>query len=434
MNIVQITPGAGKMYCGNCFRDNALVASLRKLGHSVTMVPLYLPMTLDEVSQHGTTPIFFSGINVYLGQKSELYRKAPRWLHNVLASPKLLEIAAVQAGKTRAEELGDITLSMLRGEQGNQVRELNELITWLKTSERPEIISLSNVLLVGMARKLKQELGVPIICSLQGEDSFLDGLSTEFRELAWQVTSERALDVDYFIAPSRYFAELMSRRLKIPQEKIRIVHNGINLDGFKGSSAKPSTPTLGYFARMCPEKGLHLLVDAFVELKKRGQTNLKLKVGGSCGPADEPFVQEQREKLMRAGALEQVEFFPNLNREEKITFLNSLTVFSVPAMYGEAFGLYLIEAMAAGIPAVQPEHAAFPELLELTGGGVLVAPTSSALADGIESLLLNPMRAQELGETGRHRVAEMLNAQKMAENFAKVCAHAVAQFPMANRK
>ena len=434
MHIVQITPGAGKMYCGNCFRDNTLVASLRKLGHSVTMVPLYLPMTLDEESQHRGVPIFFGGINVYLGQKSELFRKAPRWLHNVLASPALLELAAGQAGKTRADELGDITLSMLRGEQGNQVRELEELVTWLKANEKPDVVSLSNVLLVGMARKIRSELKVPVVCSLQGEDSFLDGLSPDFREQAWKTTAERALDVDLFIAPSRYFADRMSRRLNLPKEKVRVIHNGINLEGFKNERVEPPVPTLGFFARMCPEKGLHHLVDAFIELKKRGHTTLRLKIGGSCGPADEPFVQEQKEKLAKANILGDVRFHPNVSREEKIAFLQSLTVFSVPALYGEAFGLYLVEAIAAGVPVVQPDHAAFRELVEVLGGGIITAPSAKDLAAGIESLLANPSPTKQLADAGRKKVHEQFNAQRMAEHFAGACQHVIDQFPIANRR
>src|SRR5438270_3029410 len=97
MNIIHLTPGAGAMFCGNCFRDNALVAALRKLGHQVTMVPLYLPLTLDETDQSAGTPIFFSGLNVYLGQKSAFFRQAPDWFHNLLASPKLLRWAAGKA-------------------------------------------------------------------------------------------------------------------------------------------------------------------------------------------------------------------------------------------------------------------------------------------------------------------------------------------------
>src|SRR5689334_12726206 len=118
MNIIQITPGAGAMYCGNCFRDNALVAALRKSGHQAVMVPLYLPLTLDEDDQSAGTPIFFTGINVYLEQKSALFRHAPGWLHNLFASRPLLKWAAGKTASTRAEDLGEITLSMLRGENG----------------------------------------------------------------------------------------------------------------------------------------------------------------------------------------------------------------------------------------------------------------------------------------------------------------------------
>src|SRR5437867_12761360 len=128
MNIIQLTPGAGAMFCGNCFRDNALVAALRRMGHDVLMVPLYLPLTLDEEDQSAGTPIFFSGINVYLEEKSALFSKTPGWLHDLLAAPRLLKWAAGKAAKTQAADLGELTLSMLRGEEGNQGRELAQLI------------------------------------------------------------------------------------------------------------------------------------------------------------------------------------------------------------------------------------------------------------------------------------------------------------------
>src|SRR3989454_5419507 len=213
MNIVQITPGAGVMFCGNCFRDNALVAELRKLGPSVLLGPFYLPMTLDEEDQSSGTPIFFSGVNVYLEQKAAFFRSAPGWLHHLLASPALLKWAAARAAKTRAEEVGDLTISMLRGEEGNQARELDELIGWLKQHPHPDIICLSNALLVGLARKLKQELHSKIVCMLQGEDYFLDSLPQAQRDLAWNALAERAAEIDLFIAPSRYFGDLMGKRL-----------------------------------------------------------------------------------------------------------------------------------------------------------------------------------------------------------------------------
>jgi glycosyltransferase involved in cell wall biosynthesis len=96
-------------------------------------------------------------------------------------------------------------------------------------------------------------------------------------------------------------------------------------------------------------------------------------------------------------------------------------VFSVPARYGEAFGLYLIEAMAAGVPVVQPRTAAFPEIIEATGGGVLCEPGNpKSLADAIEQLLLNPQRARALGKIGRNAVFEKFNAEAMAKENLRV--------------
>lgn len=429
MHIVQITPGAGAMYCGNCFRDNALVRQLRDSGHEVTMIPLYLPLTLDEADESASTPIFFGGISVYLEQKSNFFQRTPAWLRRLLASRRILAWAGKRAAKTRASEVGDMMLSMLRGEEGRQARELAELIAWLQTQTPPGVICLSNALLVGLARQLKAELHAPIICNLQGEDAFLDGLPDSHREAAWQLLRERAADVDRFIAPSRYFGELMTRRLGLPPEKVSVVYNGIHLDGYEGEDRKPQgkiqrAPVLGYLARMCPEKGLDTLVEAFILLKQRGKVpRLKLQIGGSCGPGDEPFVKTLRKRLAEAGYIGEVAFLPNLTRAEKIDFLQGLTVFSVPALYGEAFGLYLIEALAAGVPVVQPRHAAFPELVETTGGGVLCEPGDpTSLADQIEELLLNPPRAEALGQAGRAAVQTRFTVAALAEQTMTVVA------------
>jgi len=425
MHLVQITPGAGAMYCGNCFRDNALVRELRHLGHEVTMVPLYLPLTLDEADESAATPIFFGGISVYLEQKSALFQRTPRWLRRLLASRKLLAWAGARAAKTKAAEVGDMMLSMLRGEEGRQARELDELIAWLKTQQRPDVICLSNALLVGLARKLKAELDAPVVCTLQGEDAFLDGLPDSHREPAWQLLRERATEVDRFIAPSCYFGELMARRLHLASEKVSVVYNGISLEGYEVTSSKSQVqraPVLGYLARMCKEKGLATLVEAFILLKQRGNVpRLKLQIGGSCGPSDEPFVKSLRKRLAEAGYVGEVAFFPNLSRAEKIDFLQGLTVFSVPALYGEAFGLYLIEALAAGVPVVQPCHAAFPELIAATGGGVLSEPgDAKSLAMKIEELLLNPNQAQALARAGQAAVQERFTTAAMARETLRV--------------
>ena len=296
LRIVQITPGAGKMFCGACLRDNALVTALRRLGHPAVMAPLYLPLTLDEEDQTSGAPFFFSGINVYLEQQSAFFRKAPGWLHRLLGAPALAKLASRAAGRARMEDLGELTLSMLRGEVGNQAREMDDLIGWLRV-EKPGVVCLSNALLAGMARRVRAELRVPVVCSLQGEDYFLDALPETHCQLAWRVAAERAADIDLFIAPSRYFGARMAERLKIAPARMKIVPNGINLDGYEAApdAAKAGPPVLGFFARMCRAKGLDQVVEAFIRLKKReGLRDLKLRVGGSCGPTDRVVVDEAR--------------------------------------------------------------------------------------------------------------------------------------------
>ena len=430
MNIVQLTPGAGAMFCGNCLRDNALVGALRALGHQVVMVPMYLPLTLDEPNESADIPIFFNGVNVYLEQKSSLFRHAPGWLHDLAASPRLLRWAAGRAAKTRAADLGDLTLSMLQGELGNQAREIEILLNWLKTQPRPDVICLSNAMLVGLGRRLKQGLGAPIVCTLQGEDTFLDGLPEPYRSTCWKTLGQRASELDLFIAPSQYFADRMRERLGLPADRVKVVYNGINLEGYQDHAATKSPivqapedglrsnsapPVLGFFARMCREKGLDTLVEAFIRIRESGRIpGLKLHVGGSCGPTDQALVDLLRERLRRASLDGDVSFFPNLDRAAKIAFLRSLSIFSVPAAYGEAFGLYIIEALAAGVPVVQPKTAAFPELVEATGGGVICpAGDVRGLASAIEELLLKPEHARALGASGRQSVMERFSAQAM---------------------
>jgi glycosyltransferase involved in cell wall biosynthesis len=342
--------------------------------------------------------------------------------------------AGSRAAKTKAVEVGDMMISMLRGEEGRQARELDELITWLKPQAHPDVVCLSNALLVGLARKLKAELRTKVVCTLQGEDAFVDSLPDANRDTVWQLLRERAADVDLFIAPSQYFAEIMKRRLQLPPEKIAVVYNGISLDGYevrgqRSEVGRQVAPGLGYLARMSKDKGLDTLVEAYILLKQRNSVpRLKLQIGGSCGPGDEPFVKSLRKRLAEAGYSGEVGFFPNLTRAEKVDFLQGLTVFSVPTTYGEAFGLYLIEALAAGVPVVQPHHAAFPELIEATGGGRLCEPDNpEALADEIEKLLRDPAQAQALGQAGQKTVFERFSVAAMARETLRV-------FEFVNRK
>jgi len=428
MRIIQLTPGTGSFHCGTCLRDNALVVELRRQGHDALMAPLYLPPTLDEASAEGA-PLFYGGVNVYLQQKSALFRKTPRWVDRVLDSPAMLAAAAGRAGSTQARDLGDLTLSTLRGEQGRQVKELNRLADWLAADGRADVICLSNILLIGLARRIKERTGAAVVCTLQGEDSFLDSLPGPDRQAAWETLAERALDVDAYIAPSRYYADVMQTRAKLPAARVHVVYNGILLDGYEPAPAPLAPPVLGYFARMCPPKGLATLVDAYLLLRQHNRIpNLKLRVAGSQTAEDAVFVGGLQGRLSAAGLAGDVEFIPNVTREEKIAFLRSLSALSVPTTYGEAFGLYVIEALAAGTPVVQPRHAAFPELIEATGGGMLCEPNDpSSLAETVEKLLSDPEQAYAMGQAGRQAVYSRFSVEQMAHGVLRVLAQAVSR-------
>jgi len=424
MRIIQITPSAGdSFYCENCLRDAALARAIMKLEHEGLTIPLYLPLTDEQSSSTRTSPIFFGGLNVYLQQKIALFRRTPRWLDRMFDSPRLLKWIGRMAGMTSARDLGETTISMLRGEKGRQIKELHRLIDWLDTHEnRPDIICLSNILLIGLARSIKQRLGVPVACMLQDEDEFLDGLVSPYSQQAWQIISERVSDIDVFIGVSKYYTETMQQRLRLDPDRTFVVYTGILLDGYESHGHRPEIPTIGFLSRMCSEKGLDTLVEAFLKIKKNEKLrNAKLRIAGGKRSDDEPFLDKIRQKLCSNGVIDDVEFLPDFDREARIAFLRSLSVLSVPEKQPVAYGLYVLEALAAGVPVVQPASGVFPELLAITGGGLLFEPNNvDALADALDSLLLEPDKARRLGEQGRAAVSEKFNIEQTAKEMVRI--------------
>ncbi|MEK0447488.1 MAG: hypothetical protein RLZZ399_2809 [Verrucomicrobiota bacterium] len=422
MKLLFLTPGTGSYYCGVCMRDNALVRQLRLMGHDAVLLPLYLPLTLEEEAASPGAPVFFGGLSVYLQQKFAWFRKAPRWVDRILDHPWVLSRLGRFSGMTQGPEIGALTLSMLQGEEGAQSREVEKLVGWMESGEKPDVVWLSTGLLVGVARRIREVLGVPVLCSFQGEDSFLDALPEPWRTRCWEEAGRRCAELQAMVAPSRYFAEKMRARLGLAEGSVRVVPNGMSLEGYGDGAAagiRGGAPTVGYLARLIPGKGLGVVVDAFLVLKKRGRVpGVRLACAGTMISGDAAFLEQQKERIRAAGWEGDADFLPNVTKEEKVAFLRGLTLLSVPASYGEAFGLYLIEAMACGVPVVQPRTAAFPEIVEATGGGVLVDEgTPEALALAWEKLLLDPERARRLGHAGREAVHRSYTMEVMAERF-----------------
>jgi len=424
MKIVQIIPGSGNaFYCENCLRDGSLSKALHRLGHDMLRVPLYLPIMSDELSEHSVDSVFFGGINVYLQQKSSVFRKTPRWLDSIFDSPSLLKWAAKRGGMTNPVELGDLTLSMLRGEDGNQIKELKRLVSWLgEKAKKPDVVHISNALLLGMVPLIKAKLRVPVVCSLQDEDIWIEALPEPQRSETWKIIARLSKEVDAFIAVSNYYKGFMCHRLGLPENKVKMVYNAIDLKDYEQSSLPMNPPVIGFLERQCREKGLSILTDAFIILKKKGKIpGLKMRVAGGSLVEDAPFLKEINSRLSEAGVGNDVEFLPNLGYEERLEFLKTITVMSVPAEHKEAFGIYIIEALASGVPVIEPNQGAFPELLGITKGGLLYEPNEpNILAGTMEILLLDPENLRRLGEQGRNAVFEKFSVDYMAQEVLNV--------------
>lgn len=418
MNFAFLTPGTGSYYCGACMRDNALAKSLLAAGHQVSLLPMYLPLQLDEeILPQAQTPIFFGGINVFLQQNLSLFRHTPRWLDDFLNNTQLLRFVAKRSHMTSARLHGAMALAMLRIEGSHFGKELDKLIDWLAI-EKPDVLCLGTALQAGMIRQLKERLGVKIICCFQGEDSFLDGLPEPYKTSCWNELRNRLQDADLLVAPSQFYADLMRQRLNAPDLRIEIMPNGIDLEGYL--PANPSTPpVIGYLARMIREKGLPDLVGAFIHLRTAlKHSDARLHIAGAATAGDSALIAELKQQLAAAGLSDQVTWSPNISREEKTSMLASLTLFSVPATYPEAFGLFLIEAMASGVPVVQPNASSFSEMIAISGAGILVPPGDPiALARAWHAVLDNPVDLQSFGENGRHAAVQTYSVQAMRDRF-----------------
>jgi len=423
MKIVHIIPGSGgTFYCQNCMRDNEMILTLRRLGHDILMVPMYLPLNVGGKGMMGDTPVFYGAINVYLKEKLPIYRHAPKWLERIFDSQSLLQMAAKKAGSTRASGLEEMTISMLQGEHGRQASELDHLIRYLKTDIKPDIVHLSNALLLGLARRLKNDLGTKVVCSLQDENEWIDPMHSEFKDVVWGKMTERARDVDAFIAASEYFAERSIKQMQLPKGKVYVVYGGIDLSRYQQSSLPFNPPIIGYLCRMTEYFGLGIMVDAFIQLKKTTKfNNTKLFLTGGYTADDQPFVHKMQKKLADNDLTDDVTFFEDFDVEPRIEFLKSLTLLSVPVPGGEAFGAYQVEALAAGVPIVQPNIGGYPEFIEATGGGILYEPnTPEKLAEAWVSLLENPEKLQNMGNTGLKSVREKYSMEQMANNIIDV--------------
>jgi len=437
MKLAFIVAGAADMYCGSCLRDSALATGLRQLGQDVTVIPTYTPLRLDgepTVDDH----VYFGGVEVFLADKLAAVRTRRGWLARLLGAQTILRWLGRTSVRTDPSKLGHLACSVLRGEEGNQKRLLEELVDFLEHQVRPDLVHLPNSLYAGFARLVHARLGVPVCCGLAGEDLFLSQLREPHRSEALALLRERARDVDAFIAGSQHCATYMSQWAGLDAEKISVVLPGIPLDGFPGEppgSDRAAPLTVGFFARIAPEKGLHYLARAFRELCRSGEfPGLRLKVAGYLGVGETRYAAAVRKVLAQAGLTSQVEFLGTVDREDKLDFFRSLDVLSVPTDYPEPKGLFVFEAFAAGVPVVLPDHGAFPEYIEAAGAGLLHKPRDPAdLAAQLAVVLRDSALRRELGAKGHRAARERFFVGRMAQETLRVYENLLGQEQLTSR-
>jgi glycosyltransferase involved in cell wall biosynthesis len=421
MRILSVTAGAAGMYCGSCLRDNALATELMARGHDVTLLPLYTPTNPDEPNV-SRDRVLFGGISIYLQQHIALFRRTPRFLDRLWDSPAVIGLFAGRSISTDPKLLGDLTVSMLHGENGVLRKEFDKLREWLAAEPAPDVVNLPNSLLISLARPLREALNCPVTCTLQGEELFLDGLIEPYRSKALDLIRRQVRDVDRFIAVSDWYAPMMSRLLGIDAARMSVVPLGINMNGYERGDGGGGLFRVGYFARISPEKGLLGLATAYVELRRRTRdTQLRLEAAGFLSDAHKPYLDEVKRVLDAGGVGHEFTYRGALNRAEKIAFLRTLSVLSVPTPYDEPKGVFLLEAMATGLPVVQPRRGTFTEVVEKTGGGLLVEPDDPArLADGLYELWNNSDRRRDLANRAFDGVRAHYSVQRSADRQLEI--------------
>lgn len=410
MRIAYLTAGAAGMYCGSCMHDNALAKALIERGHECLLLPVYTPIRTDETSI-SAEQVFFGGINVYLQQKMPVLGRLPRSVLKILDSPWLIKLATRRAGATRPELLGDLTISMLQGTHGHQAGEVKRMVRWLAEELKPDAIIMTNLLIGGCIPAIREVMDTKIFVWLQGDDIFLDSLTPSHRTEATKLMSMLAGQIDGCLVNSKFYGKKMGERLSIDESRQHVLPLAIHTSPFElgAQRVKPRAEgplKLGYFARLAPEKGFHVLAEAFIELSRMlGPGEAELHYGGWLGDHNRKYLEKTLRQLDRANLGGSHFHHGSPDLEAKVDLLHGFDLFSVPTEYEEPKGLFVLESLASRVPVVQPRHGAFPELLASTGGGLLCEPRDAgSLAQSLYQLASDKMQRTTLAQAGHQGI------------------------------
>ena len=426
MKICILSAGAGGMYCGSCMRDNALASALLRMGHQVTLIPLFSP-TKTDIPDVSDKRVFLGGINIYLQHASKWFRRTPRFLNWVFDRNWMLNLATKYGEGKPYSGMGGLTVDLLLGEEGNAVKELRRLVDFIRDELKPDVVTLPNLMFMGASRIFHEELKIPVVCELTGEDIFLDVLEEPQRARAREIIRSRVGSVSRFVATCDYYADRMADYLAVPRGRIDVVYPGLAKEFLDAVPAvvpnrNGRALTVGYLARVCPEKGIERLVDAMILLRGMpGMSEVQLRIAGYLSKRDEVFWEQLKRRVESSALKGAMTYVGEVDQAGKIDLLSSIDVFSAPGVYPESKGIFVLEALAMGVAVVQPSHGSFPELVRLTGGGTLTPPGDAAAhARRLADMLRDDAGRATYGAAGRKVVHETFTDTHMAEQMLKI--------------
>ncbi len=433
MKIAVITAGGAGMFCGSCMQDNTLVRALRMAGADAVLLPAYTPIRVDE-DNVSSDQIFLGGINVYLDSKLPGWSRIPRFARRWLDRPGLVKWLSKLSSSTDAAALGPLTIDLLKGNQGPQRAEINELIRYLCDKLQPDIILFSNALLSGIVPELRRRFSGRICCLLQGDDIFLDGLTEPWRAQALRLIADNAAYFDALLTHSDYYARYMQNYLGLGADRFRRIPLSIEdvpasgpatmtgeiepLSVQESESMSKPVVTAGYFARICPEKGASRFLDAAENVLPR-RRELRMVITGYL-PEQHRRTLGLRMKSLQSRFSEQFRWLEGpQTRNHKFRLLKSFDWLCVPTVYCEPKGLYVLEAALAGVPSLLPSHGAFPERIAALGMGTLYDPQQPL---ALEELLLRikPWRDAGVRESLRKRCLQQFGMRETGGQVMEV--------------
>jgi D-inositol-3-phosphate glycosyltransferase len=224
----------------------------------------------------------------------------------------------------------------------------------------------------------------------------------------------------------------MATEVAVSRERIAVVPHGVDPAGYPAAPpdlvarrrGRGGRFTVGFLSRACPEKGLHVLVDALGRMVAAGR-DVAVVAAGATVAAEREYVDTCHRAARDGGVADRFRWLGEVDRVGKLDLFATVDCLALPAVHPEAKGIPALEAFTAGLPIVAADAGAFPEYVAGEVGeapaGLLHRPADAAdLARALGELQDEPERAAEFGRTAFARARDRFTPDRMAAGHEAV--------------